>query len=462
MDRAYDTILQTAVYARDLTKREGVERYRYVCSRCGEEVVLCTSEVISPYFKHYKGNNKVECEDYFKTIGSYVDDKRSNLSSRKDKERVDFYFDTYQKTFCFGIKLTGDEIDKLDNEHSKLILKIPSNGLILQSVPVNRNYFVPDSSVMLAVDKFALEYSLKDHVYEVFSSDIAQPSIFKASEDDDIFRSKAKLIRNSTLYVNTKYIAIFTYINLLIPEGLNVFENMIFTTMGKQFRGVIFEIDKKSERKIWNYEIEESESVMLLWPPTQRVNGVINVNSKDVFVETSFELAPHRNINISDFEKLGDSKVVLLKLEDKIKIHMKNAEIEIKRSQCNPVPYDALTCDITSEKNHVVPGKCEELLFDCYGARRLVAGQRVLLAKGSEIRRYLFGYLATIIKAESPRAMEGEQLLQDLRANYRAEEPFKPLNCEAKSEVAIEYLKLCKSRGSINIAAKRFIEEGLL
>ena len=75
MDKAFDVILQLEVDATIISKTSynlTGNRFRYQCLCCGEEVYLAAagSNERSPHFRHRRGNNDKDCEQYLGQVGA--------------------------------------------------------------------------------------------------------------------------------------------------------------------------------------------------------------------------------------------------------------------------------------------------------------------------------------------------------------------------------------------------------
>ena len=89
MRKAYDTFLQSEVYADLAAKNGGSEPYRYECAYCGEEVRIAAVSSVSmiAHFRHRSGNNDVDCENYLGQYGAISIDSHSRKSRN---ERAEF------------------------------------------------------------------------------------------------------------------------------------------------------------------------------------------------------------------------------------------------------------------------------------------------------------------------------------------------------------------------------------
>ena len=101
MDKAFDAVLQSEVDAAVVAKNSHRflgERFRYKCLCCGEEVYLAAADSSerSPHFRHRKGNNDKECEQYLGQPGAV---ERFVFLRKHKQEHIEFYFNRDRMTF---------------------------------------------------------------------------------------------------------------------------------------------------------------------------------------------------------------------------------------------------------------------------------------------------------------------------------------------------------------------------
>jgi hypothetical protein len=207
MRKAYDTILQSEVFA-DLTARNGgSEPYRYECARCGEEVYLAAahSKIVVPHFRHRSGNNDVECENYLGQYGTISIDSRS----RKSKlERVEFYFEKSKKIFSLGLRFSDNEINAYEQRNIAFELRLPDADRAFFTLQINNTNFAPDIPTLITIEKFSFSYFLSNTLDETkrkhdFFKFGCKPTFFKLQGNNS--DCKAKLVRGAVLYTNILY-----------------------------------------------------------------------------------------------------------------------------------------------------------------------------------------------------------------------------------------------------------------
>ena len=481
MKKAYDTFLQSEVSSNLAAKNRGFEPYRYECSHCGEEVRLAAtnSTLKAPHFRHRSGNNDIECEKYLGQYGMISLDS----SSRKSKnERIEFYFDNTTKMFYLGLCFSNNEIQAYEQEGATFELRDFTQEQLFFSLRINNKNFDPDISKKIPIEKFAYNYFTSNsstgirRKYELFKgtdNSVPMPTFFKIQKNDRNFN--AKLVRSTILYTNVPYFVAFQsqhtfsqYSFLL--DGIKVDDTFQFVTMGRKFFGKVLTIIEKTDLidsliTSWGYQLETSEILTLLWPPTFQRDETSVVLSDNAFIFSSFELEAHGNINIhsENIKKIekGISKVLI---ESKIKIYRKNTEIVICKDEGNYCCFDSLKITESYQNIYTVQNKSKHFLFNRSGVIPLCLGQSILLTPDCVIKYYQFSYLEGCVYPKQQYKPFGKQLLDDLLAHYKRTEDFtidifRSLDL---SEVAFQYIQSCDKLGIINSAAKYFIKKGWL
>lgn len=479
MRKAYDTILQSEVSAVLAAKNSGLEPYRYECACCGEEVNIAAaySTNVEAHFRHRNGNNDVECENYLGQYGAISTDSRSRRSKR---ERVEFYYNNRSKTFSIGLRFSAEEINSFEQENVDFEIRTKDSAIPFYSLSINSSHFSPDVPTLVALNYFSFSYYLSNTLggikrkYDFIKPGNSTPTFFKLQGNDSDF--KAKLIRSTVLFTNIQYFVIFqnhysTPRDIELPDEILVNETVRFESMGYKFLGKALSIQKKTVRSdeilnSWGYQLESSESITLLWPPSPVVNDVSLITSEEAFVFTSFELQAHGNINVhpTDIFKVnhGISRILV---KPKTKIFKKNAEIVIDKVEQPIDNYSLLTTSKSRASKFTVPDDGDSyFLFNRFGVTSLNVGQVVLLTPKSEIRRYNFGYLTGCFYPDQNKKLVGEALLQDILMHCKRTEAL-DLNVFASlkmSSVALRYMDKCMGSDSINVVAKQHIMEGLI
>ena len=480
MQKAYDTILQSEVSA-DLAAQNGsFEPYRYECACCGEEVYIAAAQSTSmvPHFRHRNGNNDVKCENYLGQYGTISIDSRSRKSNC---ERVEFYFENSTKTFSIGLRFSDEEINAYEEHNAIFELRLSSVTQAFFTLPINNMNFAPETTTLIPISQFSFSYFLSNTLngtkrkYDLFKSDNI-PIFFKLQGNDSNHR--AKLVRSTVLYTNVSYFAVFQSQYSLSREicffnnSYDIYEEDTFTfeTMGKKFFGELFSIKSKSTQLenlllSWGYQLEASETLTLLWPPATLVNDASVIDSDWAFLYSSFELQAHGNINVhSDniYKTLDRVSRVLIK--PNTKIAKKNTEITIDCDRQHNDNYDDLPSTVSNVETYTVLDDSTYFLFSSSGVKPLRKGQSVLLTQHDEIRCYQNGYLIGRIYALQQKKLSGDFLLNDILLHYKYVETFDEsiFDLHKLSITAFQYIEKCKVSGLINIAAKRFMEEGWL
>jgi hypothetical protein len=219
MEKAYDTILQSAVF---VAQSGGVEQYRYECACCGEEVCIAAPNSIYmvPHFRHRSGNNDVACENYLGQYGAISIDSCSRKSLR---ERVEFYFENKNKMFCLGLRFSADEIQYYEQQNVDFELRINTSALPFYTLPINHIYFTPDVPTMISLNNFSFCYYLSNTLNDIkrqygFFNCENMPTFFKIQGNDSDF--KAKLVRSTVLFTNVQYFVAFQSKNST-PQGIH-------------------------------------------------------------------------------------------------------------------------------------------------------------------------------------------------------------------------------------------------
>ena len=478
MRKAYDAILADYVDAESAGRNDGSEPYRYECACCWEEVRLCAanSRNQATHFRHYSGNNNIECDNYLGNPNIVI---KNALSRKNVRDKIEFYFSNSTKTFSVGVKFSAEDIESYEQSKAFFQVKTLSNNKPIISIPINSKRFLADVSEFIPINDFSWEYyvsstnDMKQRKYELFHKDkrnTLYPSFFKiqASGDDDNFR--AKLVRTETLYTNTPYLIIFAYqYNALsFQNDVQVGKVITFSTMNRNFIGVIVTFTRKTAKieqqlDIWKFKLEINETLTLLWPPSPQVDDIVFIKNMFIYMYSSFEVQAHGNINVNtrDIVNLGNG-VSKISIEKRTKIHKKNWDIVLDRYKVSTQEYDTLILTQETSKNYVSSDDTT-YLFNHSGVLPIRKGKSVLLTFASEVRHYSFGYLDHIITATRKNIItDDKRILQDILKYYKREEDFERSDYESLSLnlTTYKYIESCKKSGKINSAAKRFIKEG--
>lgn len=475
MRKAYDTILQSEVSAELAAQNGGFEPYRYECACCGEEVFVAApySTRVVAYFRHRNGNNDVECENY---LGQYGAISTDSSSRRNNRERVEFYYDSANKTFSLALRFNESEIHGYEQRSVDFEIRTKDSDTPFRVLKISSMNFSPDVPTLIPLNNFSFSYYLSNTLngakrkYDFFNRDNI-PTFFKIFGNDNDF--KAKLVRSNVLFTNTQYFVALqsqysTPREVQFPKGIEVEHTFRFETMKRKFLGFVLSIASKTPPidcllKSWGYELEASETLTLLWPPSHTIDEVSIITSGYAFIFSTFELQAHGNINVHSGEVMklshGISKV---KVKPKTKIFKKNTEIVIDKVVIPVDDYSVITPSIRFVSTFTVPDDGTYYLFNHSGVSPLTNGQVVFLTPNSSIVRYVFnnpvGYIYPCLQKE----LAGKELLEDILAHYKRMEAFDLTRFSTLllSETASEYINKCKITDSISPVAIQFIEEG--
>lgn len=475
MYRAYDVILETEVNAREAAHNFGYEHYRYECAYCGEEVSLCAvdSKYQIPHFRHKQGNNDTECENFLGTLGAL----RDGTSRRSKKDVIEIYFNSTTKLFYLGTKYPESQLTVHQNNNSKLCIATTEYAKAFSETSINRQHFAPDTIEKIIIQQYSQNYYVWNSLdnrrcpFKCFKN--TEPTFFKVLGNDTA-NFNAKLIKDDCLYVGIKYLAVFTnrYSNAhqSLPIGISAESPFTFNTMGKDFLAAVITVDEINSavefhcKYYWNCRIDMPETVQPLWPPISNVDDVFVSNKKDIIVRTSFTMQAHANINVHSraITEIG-SNIYKIALEPRAKIHRKNADFLLRAEVAKPENYEPLAMKTEEAEHFECPAEGKCFVFGTRGAKRLSAGQKIIVYKNTLIKGNRSNYT---LKAIFSKAQEftAEELLGKLLRHYKVTEPYAAGDIIAipQSEAAKEYLNRCVSCGTINTAVKRHIHGGRL
>lgn len=477
MLKAYDTILQTEVSAKLAALSGGAEQYRYECACCGEEVFVAApfSKKIASHFRHRSGNNDTECENY---LGQHSALSTDFHSRKNNRERVEFYFEDTSKTFQLGIRFSEDEIQLYSDQNAELELSTNKTTAPCIKRRINRLNFVPESPTFITLNTFSLTYYLSNSVggskrqYDLFGRN-NNPTFFKVLGNDGS-SFKAKLVRSSALFTNTKYLVVWQnqYAIPRFPDEVNTETANRIETMNHRFLVMTLSITEKTMQiesllQSWGYSLEASEQLTLLWPPAALSEESYSISSKSAFVYSSFTLKAHGNINLHSqaFHKVMDG-VTEIEAESGsgVKIYDKNAEITLLRAEPIPSICEIIALEQTFTDTFVADAEDDCYQFSPSGVMRVARDQRIFLTPNSEIRQYSNGYLVKTANCLPRAQLSGEELLIDILAHSKYDVPLKMYIFDgmSPSDTALEYIMRCKETGTINAVAERLIMEGQL
>ena len=251
---------------------------------------------------------------------------------------MEFYYDNRTKNFNVEIRYSADEIPEYELHKSNFELSVNDSAQPFRTLEINTKHFAPDVPTFIPLDRFSYSYYIsntlngKNRKFDFLKLGNT-PSFFKIQGDDDNF--KARLVRSELLFTNVQYFVALQNqysfpIDIQFPSEIRVNKTFRFETMGRKFLGIILLIKDKTARvdallNAWNYKLEVSETLTLLWPPAALIGDVCVIHSDNAFVYTSFKLQAHGNINVQSTNiselNCGVSKIAI---KPKTKIFRRN------------------------------------------------------------------------------------------------------------------------------------------
>lgn len=470
---AYDTFLQSIVSSDLAAQNSSDEPYRYECACCGEEVFIAAkySDSMVTHFRHRSGNNDVDCEKY---LGKYglVRDKSEN--QKRDREKVEYYFNSTTKCFYIGLRFNENEIENYEKNDVCLEIRTRKDAVPFFRQKIDGSSFLPNYVKMVMLETFSPVYFISNtfnpnkRPHIIFRENT--PSFFKIQGDEKEFN--AKLVRSVALYTGVRYFVALVggngaQLKLRKLPGVIIEQEFDFVSMRNHvWASVITIVNKTAEIETifeqWGYKIDTPESLALLWPPSYEIDGINFIPTAEAFLSSSFRLQPCGNINIgSEGIQVIDANITKIKVDKHIKALRKNAEIEISVKNANLLLKEN---DVNKQfaERFIVPKENRYYLFSDSGIRALTQGEDVVLPIKSHICEYSNGRLIRTIKAVGDTELTGEDLLIDIIKHYKVSEPYKSISIDGKPDFIVNYINGCKKTGMINSLVKKYIEEGKL
>lgn len=477
MHKAYDTFLQTEVFANLVSYNGSTEAYRYECSCCGEEVYIAApfSTRMIAHFRHRISNNNIECENY---LGRYGIINENPNSKRKSRERVEFYYNSISKTFNLVLRFSEQEIQIYEQKLVEIEIRTNFKNSPFRSLKINRTNFSADASTQITLDNFSYSYYLSNTLdgvrrEYVFFKPNNKPSFFKLLGQEKDFN--ARLVSSNVLYTNTLYFVAFLNKHTIPLEfqpknGIEISETLHLNTANQEFLGLVISITNKTQSidqliNTWGFQLESAETLMLLWPPAQLINENSAINSDFAYIYSTFELHAHGNTNLNstEFSKIsqGISRVTV---NHTTKISNKNAEIFIDKITPTLTTIDTSKPSEYYTNSFEIPDNGSYFIFNSSGVSKLSSGQVVYLTPSSKIVRYSASYPIEYIYLDQKNIMTCEMLLEDILSHYKRVEGFDYSfqNTQVFSEIIEKYIEICSERKLINPIVKRLMEEGLI
>lgn len=479
MDKAFDAILQLEVDATVIAKTSNYsncDRFRYHCLCCGEEVYLAAadSNEKSPHFRHRRGNNDKDCEQY---LGQFGVPEHCVYFKKNKREHIEFYFNKERMTFEVSAAFSEEELRDYEQNKNRMAISAKLCAEPFLSVPVNKENFAPDKRHYFTLKTYSNNYyvlfSANKKVYSYF--DVIKKNnrlnIYKVRLQDE----RAKLYDTDLLYTGTTYIAISENENVIrelkgLENSISVKDEFNFHTIGVDFYGISFSIKSADYflRLFFqknDYQIEISESLDILWPPVYTVDSDFVCNDDKIYVSSSFKLNSHGNTNIDDslIQKIDDD-LLKISINGPTIIYEKNIDISIKKSNVktdDPICIDPNTRYMSK---YIVPDAYDYFLFDNDGCTRLFAGTMIYLSEKDRIVGYKNGHIKEIILGCPLEEEAPEKVISDILQYHPQSEKY---NSDefidiTPSEAVVSYLESCYRNGRINTVVKHYIKEGLI
>lgn len=481
MYKAYDNFLQAEVTA-DLAAQNssGDEPFRYECSFCGEEVFVAAKGSIrkSTHFRHRSGNNEVECEKYLGAHTAMRIDTFPNLNRGKN-EKYEFYFDGRYRQFYLGLKYSADELDNYANSDAQITVRCDSLSSPITVCYINKINFSPNVLNLIPISNYSERYYIinsfqkTEKSYDIFGQNHC-PCVFKVqNEVNHIF---SRLIQSKRLFTNTKYVVIFNSAYSVLYsfssyKGISIDDTIDFNTMNRFFKCFIITITEKtpdieSLLRSWGYELDSTEELTLLWPPSKTVYGEYETCSDTVYVQSSFLLQPNGNINkpLTEINSCGQG-ISSVRLGNRLRILKKNVDISVIQNHCKDTDISTTNIEEVFCRNFVIPDdNYKYFYYSSIGVTELNVGQKIILSPNTFIIKYESYYpIAKISYKEAPKLL-GAELLIDILAHNKVFEIMRIEDFVEKdlSIIAQRYLDACIKTGMVNTVAKKYILEGLI
>ena len=479
MDKAFDAILQLEVDAKVITKishYSNNDRFRYQCLCCGEEVYLAAvnSNERTPHFRHRRGNNDKNCEQYLGQIGAV---SHCGLNKKNTQEHIGFYFNKERMTFEISVTFSEKELIFYEKNKTRMTISTKTYADPFWSIPVDKSNFAPETKQYFVLKKFSNVYwvslsaNKKKYPYLDVIKRNGRLNIYKIRLQDE----RAKLNESNLLYTGIPYIAISDNENVIkelmgLDKSLYVEDKFKFFTMGICFYGIPFFIKNddyltKLFFKKNDYQIEISESLNFLWPPVYTVESDFVCNDDRIYVCSSFKLVSHGNTNIEDdmIQKIDDN-ILEISINDLIIIYEKNINISIKKYDIQSDAPLYINPDTIYMNKYIVQDAYDYFLFDKDGCKRLTAGAIIYLSGKDKIVGYKNGIIREIILGHPMEKEDSEKMIAEILQYHPQSEKYNPDEFIdiIPNEAVLSYLESCYRNGRINTVIKRYIKEGLI
>ena len=472
MLKAFDTLLQTVVTAESAATNSDNEAFRYECLCCGEEVFLAAQDSIykATHFRHRSGNNDKECELY---LGQYGTISLPN-NRRNRQERVEFYYNNNTKCFVVSFNFSEEEISEYEKAGALLEIRDTRNAQPFFSTYIDHSTFTDGIAEKFILDKNARPYyisntlSNKKREYYLFNYDT--PSFFKIlcnDPEDEGFT--AKYIRSKSLYTGVRYFIAWpgrntAQIKLKNMPDVYIEKEMQFVTLGRTtVWGMVVSFKNKnplldSVLRDWDYNLDVSESVSLLWPPAYEKGERLAVSSSKLYLHSSFSFQGLGNINTTDkcISKISDS-ITMVSMYEPIHILKKNAELEICKE---PLLSSVQAVEVKNEQTTTfsIPNHHAFYLYSELGVSKLNEGQIVYLTPGIYVAEYNGNTLLRIIRFPTIMKADIEKSFIEILSNYWITKEYQEIRTDFLPQSIKDYLETCKDVKRINVAVEQLIK----
>lgn len=486
MLQAFDTIMQLAVSAQEVSRNNIDEPFRYECLCCGEEVHIAAarSQKRAPHFRHLHGNSDKDCELY---LGSLLQTRTGIESAiaaaqKRAHSRAEIFFDTSQHVFYFSVSFSEEKIQEYENGLYELEIKPNLGSTVLESIQINRSNFAPDTPV-----KFPLHLSANSCLISIFnrrnvgSSIRSYYEILKQVDFPTFFKIQvngengymAKRHTDGIIYTDTQYYIIATHrghieklLNYVPAVSLGKIEEI--NALGGVVFGATLIIssvsdDLRGTMQYFGYTLRKAERLSVLWPPVYSVDGVLHCNGSTLFFSSSFELRPRSNISCGaeKLESAGDFYAA--QLSEPIRISQTNGNITqiIFDNMVPPVKEIEQVTETTFTVE--VPDGTSYYRIGSTGYHILPPGKHYLTL-GTKIVRFLGNYSELTFTLPKKLQVPPVRTLMNIRQYYKVTVPFNEemvTGCKL-SKVAEIYIEDCRCAGAINLKALEYIRAGMI
>ena len=473
--QAFDTLLQVSVTAELAGKNRIDEPFRYECLCCGEEVYVAAanSTMKVAHFRHRRGNSDRDCDLYLGRTGIAG---ALNAAKKRTHSRTEIYYDIKQQVFYVAVSFPEEKLQEFEGKHCVLEFCSSYNSQPFESIRVNRQNFVPDSAVQfplrLTTNHCYITISGANYYshYEILS-DCDFPTFFKIpSSENSVNRAKrvvgGKVYTNTSYYIIAKNQEVIQKIENYKPD-ISVSQIDEIHALGTTIYGATLEILSTNTDLIglfsyFNYDLETAEKVIQMWPPMYFADGIIGVNEKKVYLQSTFELVPHSNISCEDDKITQFDGLFEVDISCPVRIHRDNVDMHIEQCKRSLLQVNELCEQVCATKVQVTESS-NFYLISCDGYRELPIG-KFFLTNTSKIVKYKSNYPVVVFSYPEYSPKSQVAILRDILTYYKATISFDEqliTGCSL-SPVAQIYIEECRITKVINTKALAFIKAGMV